>query len=173
MPFSPVKFSGQIERDFAFFNLEPAFEEAEKNGFNSYLDLIKDKDYYRKMIEYFNNEEVNPINGYINESFLLMALCGAVALHFTVKGMKAIRKHAGNFWGWALGEKNLQTTAAESLDDRQNITIGAKIKDCKVLGTPYLAVLGDKQEGDTIELENMKTGETKIVAIDEIIKILK
>ena len=75
----------------------------------------------RHIKEYFNNEEVNPINGYINESFLLMALCGAVALHFTVKGMKAIRKHAGNFWGWALGEKNLQTTAAESLDDRQNI----------------------------------------------------
>ncbi len=32
------------------------------------------------------------------------------------------------------------------LDDRQNITIGAKIKDCKVLGTPYLIVIGDKQE---------------------------
>ena len=75
----------------------------------------------RHIKEYFNNEEVNPINGYINESFLLLALCGAVALHFTVKGMKAIRKHASNFWGWALGEKNLQTTAAESLDDRQNI----------------------------------------------------
>ena len=79
--------------------------------------------------EYFNSEEVNPINGYINESFLLMALCGAVALHFTVKGMKAIRKHASNFWGWALGEKNLSTTAAESLDNRQNI-----IK--RIYGTP-------------------------------------
>ena len=59
------------------------------------------------------------------------------------------------------------------LDDRQNITIGAKIKDCKILGTPYLAVLGDKQDGDTIELENMKTGETEIVSIDEIINLLK
>lgn len=59
------------------------------------------------------------------------------------------------------------------LDDRQNITIGAKIKDCKILGTPYLAVLGDKQDGDTIELENMKTGEKEIVSIDEIINLLK
>ena len=69
-----------------------------------------------KHIKEYINEELQ-----INESFLLMALCGAVALHFTVKGMKAIRKHASNFWGWALGEKNLSTTAAESLDDRQNI----------------------------------------------------
>ena len=59
------------------------------------------------------------------------------------------------------------------LDDRQNITIGAKIRDCKILGTPYLAVLGDKQEGNTIELENMKTGETQIVTIDKIIELLK
>ena len=72
-----------------------------------------------------------------------------------------------------LYEKLKDENIGAILDDRQNITIGAKIKDCKVLGTPYLAVLGDKQEGDTIELENMKTGETKIVAIDEIIKILK
>ena len=45
------------------------------------------------------------------------------------------------------------------LDDRENLNIGAKIKDCKVLGTPYLLVLGDKQEGDNFELENTKTGE--------------
>ena len=37
------------------------------------------------------------------------------------------------------------------LDDRQNITIGTKIKDAKILGTPYLVVIGDKQEGDLIE----------------------
>ena len=58
------------------------------------------------------------------------------------------------------------------LDDRENLTIGAKIKDCKVFGTPYLVVLGDKQDGENIELENTKTGETKIVDINEIVKIL-
>lgn len=59
------------------------------------------------------------------------------------------------------------------LDDRENITIGAKIKDCKVLGTPYLIVLGDKQEGDIVELENMKTGKNEIIDINELIKRLK
>ena len=59
------------------------------------------------------------------------------------------------------------------LDDRENVTIGSKIKDCKVLGTPYLVVLGDKQEGDIIELENMETGEIKNIKIDELAKVIK
>ncbi len=45
------------------------------------------------------------------------------------------------------------------IDDRENLNIGAKIKDCKVLGTPYVLVLGDKQEGENFELENTRTGE--------------
>jgi prolyl-tRNA synthetase len=49
------------------------------------------------------------------------------------------------------------------LDDRENITIGAKIKDTKILGTPYLVVIGDKQEGENVELEDMKTGESQIM----------
>lgn len=59
------------------------------------------------------------------------------------------------------------------LDDRENITIGAKIKDCKVLGTPYLVVIGDKQQGDMIELENNITRTKEIVKIDELIEKLK
>ena len=65
-----------------------------------------------------------------------------------------------------LNEKNIGTI----LDDRENLTIGAKIKDCKVLGTPYLVVIGDKQEGDIVELENMATGETEVISTNELIK---
>ena len=59
------------------------------------------------------------------------------------------------------------------LDDRENLTIGAKIKDCKVLGTPYLVVLGDKQEGENIELENTKTGETQVVSVEKLVEMMK
>lgn len=58
------------------------------------------------------------------------------------------------------------------LDDRTNITIGAKIKDCKVLGTPYMVVIGDKQDGNNIELENNKTGEKEIITIEKLIEKL-
>ena len=58
------------------------------------------------------------------------------------------------------------------LDDRETITIGAKIKDAKILGTPYIAVLGDKTEGEIIEIENNLTGEKTSGTIEEIVKIL-
>ena len=45
------------------------------------------------------------------------------------------------------------------LDDRENISIGSKIKDARILGTPYVLVLGDKQQGENLEIENLKTGE--------------
>lgn len=59
------------------------------------------------------------------------------------------------------------------LDDRENITIGAKIRDCKILGTPYLVVLGDKQDGENVELENIKTGETEILTVKQLIEKMK
>lgn len=68
-----------------------------------------------------------------------------------------------------LKEKDIESI----LDDRENLSIGAKIKDAKVLGTPYVMVLGDKQEGDMLELENMGTGDIQVITIDELIKIIK
>ena len=70
--------------------------------------------------------------------------------------------------------ENLKENNIEAiLDDRENLTIGAKIKDAKVLGTPYLVVLGDKQEGNMLELEDIKTGKTEIITVDELIKKIK
>ena len=71
-----------------------------------------------------------------------------------------------------LYEKLKENNIGAILDDRENLTIGAKIKDTKVLGTPYLVVLGDKQEGDMVEIEDMKTGETTTCSIDEIINLI-
>lgn len=59
------------------------------------------------------------------------------------------------------------------IDDREKITMGAKIKDSKILGTPYITVIGDKQEGNNIELEDIKTGDIRTVTIEELIEILK
>ena len=59
------------------------------------------------------------------------------------------------------------------IDDREKVTMGAKIKDSKILGTPYITVIGDKQEGENIELENTKTGEVQQVSINQLIELLK
>ena len=68
-----------------------------------------------------------------------------------------------------LSENNIESI----LDDRKIDSIGAKIKDCKVLGTPYMAILGDKVENGKVELENVKTGEKEIINIEELINKLK
>ena len=59
------------------------------------------------------------------------------------------------------------------LDDRDNVNIGAKIKDCKVLGTPNLIVIGDRTQGENLELENIKSGEKITVTKTELIQKLK
>ena len=68
-----------------------------------------------------------------------------------------------------VSENNIESI----LDDRKIDSIGAKIKDCKVLGTPYMAILGDKVENGKVELENVKTGEKEIITIGELINKLK
>ena len=56
------------------------------------------------------------------------------------------------------------------IDDRKNITMGAKIKDAKILGTPYMLVIGDKIENDKLELEDNKTGEKFVGTRDEVFR---
>lgn len=58
------------------------------------------------------------------------------------------------------------------LDDRNNYSIGTKIKDVYVLGTPYIAILGDKTNEQEIELEETKTGMKQTIKIDEIANLL-
>ena len=59
------------------------------------------------------------------------------------------------------------------LDDRENTSLGAKIKDVKILGTPYMVVIGDKQEGEILELEDNLTGDRIQTSVDQIDKLIK
>lgn len=57
------------------------------------------------------------------------------------------------------------------IDDREGFSIGNKIKDSYVLGTPYVAVIGDRFDGKTLEVEETKTGEKLNININEITKL--
>lgn len=59
------------------------------------------------------------------------------------------------------------------IDDREKVTMGAKIKDSKILGTPFITVIGDRQEGEIISIEDARTGETTSVTVEELINMLK
>lgn len=56
------------------------------------------------------------------------------------------------------------------IDDRENVNFGARIRDAKVLGTPFLAIFGGKVENGKVELENTKTGEKEVIAVEELIE---
>lgn len=59
------------------------------------------------------------------------------------------------------------------LDDRDSkVSFGAKINEVKTFGTPYIAILGDKNP-DIIELENRKTKEKFEFSKDEFISHFK
>lgn len=53
------------------------------------------------------------------------------------------------------------------LDDRDE-RIGVKINDCKAMGIPTAIIIGNKTPSGTAELENISTGEKKLLALDEI-----
>ncbi len=54
------------------------------------------------------------------------------------------------------------------LDDRDE-RIGVKMNDCKAMGIPNAIIIGTKTPSGVAELENIRTGEKKLVAFDEFI----
>lgn len=56
------------------------------------------------------------------------------------------------------------------LDDRKQGMLGAKIKDCTMLGTPYMLVLGNKSEKGIYEIENTATKEKKSYTAQELLE---
>lgn len=55
------------------------------------------------------------------------------------------------------------------IDDRLDFSIGAKIKDSKITGTPFVVVCGKSVDNGLLELENNKTGEKTEIKIDEFV----
>ena len=58
------------------------------------------------------------------------------------------------------------------IDDRDNLNIGAKLKDVLTIGTPYSIVIGDKTEDNLYEVENTKTNEKEYLSTSDIIELL-
>ena len=54
-------------------------------------------------------------------------------------------------------------------DDRTDVSIGAKIKDSRIVGAPYTVVLGKSLDNGVVEIENNRTGEKKVATLDEFV----
>jgi len=53
------------------------------------------------------------------------------------------------------------------------LTIGNRINDVFVLGTPKIIIIGNKFDGNIYEIEDTKTHEIDKVSIEEIISYFK
>lgn len=58
-------------------------------------------------------------------------------------------------------------------DDRNDLSIGAKIKDSKMVGTPYVMVLGKTLDEGKVIIENNKTGEKTEVELKKLVSYLE
>ncbi len=67
----------------------------------------------------------------------------------------------------------LENNIPAILDDRDKLTIGNRIKDVYVLGTPKMIILGNKFDGINYEIEDTKTNEKISVKLNEILSKLK
>ena len=56
------------------------------------------------------------------------------------------------------------------LDDRKQGMLGSKIKDCSILGTPYMLILGNKSEIGKYEIESTATKEKNTYNQEELIE---
>ncbi len=59
------------------------------------------------------------------------------------------------------------------LDDRTEYSIGNKIKDVYALGTPYIIVIGDRFNGEKIEIENTKNNFVESINANDIVEYFK
>ena len=55
------------------------------------------------------------------------------------------------------------------IDDRENLSLGNKINDVYVLGTPKMIVLGNKFNGEKYEIEDTKTDDKIIINKEDVI----
>lgn len=67
----------------------------------------------------------------------------------------------------------LQEAGIDVLFDDRQMSLGAKIKDAKLLGIPHMVVIGKKYQSGTYELEDRATGQKNYVSFTELLEIIK
>ena len=66
-----------------------------------------------------------------------------------------------------------QDEDVEVIIDDVKGSIGEKIRNAKILGIPYIAILGNNTEQDFVEIERTRDGSKKVMKIDEVVAAMK
>lgn len=80
-------------------------------------------------------------------AYMIYALCGACALHFTVKGLKKINKVCTSFWNWAIGETSIGESLEDVIEEGKKFD-KSKVQPMQVPNDEILEKLMDKFKSD-------------------------
>ncbi len=69
--------------------------------------------------------------------------------------------------------KQFENEAVEVIIDDVKGSIGQKIRNAKILGIPYIAIIGNNTEEGFVEIERTKDGAKKVMEIDKLIEIVE
>lgn len=71
-----------------------------------------------------------------------------------------------------LYKKLLKVTSKVAIDDRPNISFGAKLKDAVLFGNPYVVIIGNSFDGNTYEVDARLTGSKLKLSFDELVSLI-
>jgi len=106
----------------------------------------------KQINEYLKENNIVSINEMLTAGIAFIAvLCGACALHFGIKLGRKITKYAGNFWDWAIGEKDIDaslsmTSAKESLMESEDKFDKSKVQPMQIDTAEHLQMVVDKSK---------------------------
>lgn len=76
-----------------------------------------------------------------------------------------------------ISEKHYQSLLNKGIsvlyDDRKELSIGAKIKDSKITGCPYVVVFGNSLDQEYLEIEKTATGEKIKTSLDKFVYLFE
>lgn len=71
-----------------------------------------------------------------------------------------------------LYSKLFKVTSKVVIDDRPNISFGAKLKDAVLFGNPYVVIIGNTFDGNHYEVEARLTGSKLKLSFDELVSLI-
>ena len=70
---------------------------------------------------------------------------------------------------FSIYDKLLDNDISVIIDDRSDLSLGSRINDVYLLGTPKFIVIGNKFDGENIEIENTIDGSKETVGLSDIV----
>ena len=69
--------------------------------------------------------------------------------------------------------QNLLDNDVDTIIDDVKGSIGEKIRNAKILGIPYIAIMGNNTEDGYVEIERTKDGAKETVKIEDLVDLMK